>query len=99
MKAMHHKCTRCGESFEPTTNRGRDVAWQSIFTRSIKLLPLGDDIQSLDQVRCPNCNHVEIATELPVFGVVPGKHIKLVLGTLFILILAFGYWLIRTFGR
>ena len=96
MKANLHKCTKCNESFEPTSNRGRDVSWKSILTRPAKLLPLGEDIESFDRVKCPNCGHVETATELRVFGVFPGRHVKLVLGALFILILAFGYWLIRT---
>lgn len=96
MGANLHKCTRCNEWLEPTANRLRDVSWKSILTRPVKLLPLGDDIESFDLVKCPNCGHVETASELRVLGIFPARHVKLVLGALFLLILVFGYWLIRT---
>ena len=82
--------------FDPARNRARDLSWHSIFTRPVKALPLGDDIEAFESVKCPKCGHMEDAPELRLFWVIRAKRIKLVLGALFVLILAFGYWLIRS---
>lgn len=80
-------------------NRATDLSWHSVFTRPVKALPLGEDIESFELVKCPKCGHMEGAPELRLFAVIPAKRIKLVLGALFVLILAFGYWLVGSNTR
>jgi DNA-directed RNA polymerase subunit RPC12/RpoP len=91
-----HKCSVCGKSFDPARNSLRDLSWKSVFTRAVKPLPLGEDIQSFDLVKCPDCGHVEKASELRIFGIVPGSQIKVVLGALLVVVIMFGYWLLKT---
>jgi DNA-directed RNA polymerase subunit RPC12/RpoP len=95
MKPQMHRCSSCKELFDAAKSRASDLSWHSIFTRPVKALPLGEDIESFELVKCPKCGHTEGAPELRLFGVIPAKRVKLVLGVLFVLILAFGYWLIR----
>jgi DNA-directed RNA polymerase subunit RPC12/RpoP len=92
-----HTCSKCRETFEATNNRPRDISWKSILTRPAKPLPLGEDIESFELVKCPKCGHVEKSDELRLFGLIPGsnRNVKLVLGVLFVVILLFGYWLLR----
>lgn len=96
MKPNDQRCSKCEVSFDPLSNRAGDLSWTSIFTRQNSAVPLGEDIESFDKVRCPGCGQVESAPELRIFGVIPGNRIKFVLGALLIVILAFGYWLTRT---
>ena len=98
MNLRMHECSNCKKSFEAAENRATDISWRSIFTRPVKILPLGDDIESFELVKCPNCGHIEKAPELRLFGVIPARRVKLVLGALLCVIVAFGYWLIRTVG-
>ncbi len=81
--------------FDAAKSRANDISWHSIFTRPVKAFPLREDIKSFELVKCPKCGHTEGAPELRLFGVIPAKRVKLVLGALFVLILAFGYWLIH----
>ena len=99
MPSHLHTCSRCQLAFSAQKHRKRDLSWLSIVTRPVKPFPLGDDIEAFDLVRCPDCGHVESASELRLFGVIPAKHVKVVLGVLLLLILVFGYWQIRTTYR
>jgi hypothetical protein len=95
MKTSSHKCSNCNESYDAAKNRAGDLSWRSIFTRPAKMLPLGDDIESFGSVKCPKCGHIENGPQLHLFGIIPGKQVKWVLGALLVLILLFGYWLIQ----
>jgi len=97
MKPHFHTCSNCGQVFDPTLARPKDISWNTLFTRPNIVLPLGEDINTYDVVKCPKCDHVEKAPELKVFGVIPGSNIKLVLAGLLIIILVFGYWLLNKY--
>lgn len=94
MNTTLHICSKCHGSFDPNKARIKDISWVSIFTRPVKPLPLGDDIETFDVVKCPHCGYSERASELKVFGIFPGGRIKLVLGALLVIVVVFGYWLI-----
>ncbi len=94
-----HTCSNCGHSFDLALARPQDVSWKTLFTRPNKALPLGEDINTFDVVKCPKCGHEEKAPELKIFGVIPGNNIKLVLWGLLIIILVFGYWLVKNTSR
>ncbi len=95
MNATQHKCSKCNESFDPKKARTKDMSWTSLFSRPAKPLPLGDDIEAFNVVKCPYCGYSERASELKVFGIFPGGRIKLVLGALLVIVLVFGYWIIK----
>ena len=94
MGVLPHRCSKCGHEFDPTKGRINNLSWSSVFTRPVRALPLGEDIETFSLVKCPHCGQSEDATELRLFGVIPGKHVKLLLGLLLLVILAFGYWII-----
>lgn len=91
-----HTCSRCDRSFDPMKARAKDISWRSIFYRPVKALPLSEDIEAYALVRCPFCGHSETAVELKVFGIFPGKSVKIFLWGLFLFVLLFGYWIVRT---
>ena len=80
--------------FDPGINRANDMSWKSLFTRPIKALPLGDDIESFCIVKCPKCGHLEEDFGLKVFGIIPGRQVKLVLFVLFVIVIVFGCWIV-----
>jgi hypothetical protein len=94
-----HTCSSCQAVFETTTNRPQDISWRSLITGLAELFPLGKDIGSFELVKCPKCGHVEKSEELRIFGLIPGSNtnIKLVLFVFLLVLLLFGYWLLRVF--
>lgn len=92
---QQHKCVKCGCSFDPRTGNLNNLSWTTIFTRSNKALPLGNDIETFSLVKCPSCGAIQDAPELRLFGIIPRTQVKAVLGLLLAIILFFGYWLLR----
>lgn len=91
-----HRCSKCGAIFDPAKSRIKDLSWTSIFSRPNKPLPLGEDIEVFNLVKCPQCGNLEQSTELKVFGVFPGNSIKLVLAVFLAIIIMFGFWLVNS---
>jgi hypothetical protein len=73
------------------------MSWKSLITRPAELFPLGKDIGDFELVKCPKCGHVEKSEEFRIFGMIPGssRNIKLVLFGFLIVLVLFGYWLLR----
>ncbi len=89
-----HKCSKCCHVFNAQKNRIKDIVWHSIFYRSTKAFPLGEDIKSFNLVICPACGNQECSDDIRIFWIVPGKYVNFVLFTVLAVIIIFGFWLV-----